>query len=235
MICEPDPTSAFVINLDSIDHGTVDDNHHVSGHTNDSDAEVTTIDESDSVSMHETDIDNASGVNDFNYIDDSAAVTREAQDPSEAEIVSPSNKPLHEMTVMDVVRPHLPLIGDLLEEIKSNREQRIRFYHKIKLDHDQHTLERKERKKHIRLIKRLHNLINTQAFKIAKLTTLNRNLKSDILQFRCPICLHNPKEEKTRCGYGYCSGCLQWWKDLNHSRCPVCRETLEIVSTHNYA
>ena len=136
MICKFDLTSAFVIDLDSIDRGTVNDNHYISGYINDSDAEVIIIDESDSVFMYKTDIDNVSGVNDFNYIDDSAVVTREAQDPSEAEIVSSSNKPLHEMTVMDVIKPHLPLIGDLLEEIKLNREQRVRFYHKMRLDCD---------------------------------------------------------------------------------------------------
>ena len=122
MIYEPDPISVFIIDFDSIDCGTVDDNYHVSGYTNDSDAEIIIIDESDSVFMYETDIDNVSSVNDFNYINDSTVVIREAQDPSEAEIVSSSNKPLYEMTVMDVVRPHLPFIKDLLEEIKLNRE-----------------------------------------------------------------------------------------------------------------
>ena len=69
--------------------------------------------------MLETDINDASDVDHSKYDNDSAAVTIDAQDPDDAKIISSCPKSLRQMTVIDVVGPHLPVIKEMLQKIRS--------------------------------------------------------------------------------------------------------------------
>ena len=75
MMCESDFIFAFVINFNSIDYGTVNDNYYLFDYTNDFNTKVI-INKLESDSIHKININNISNINYSDYINNSVAVIR---------------------------------------------------------------------------------------------------------------------------------------------------------------